>query len=74
MVQLERKIIQILIFFGELKENTKDEFYRILNKFEDYNLIDRNFDDPDKIEIHEQLYILAISIMNKFFSEKDLAS
>ena len=61
-------------FFGELKDDNKDEFYRILNKFEDLNLIDRNFEDPDKVHIHEQLYILAISIMNKFFSEKESAS
>jgi hypothetical protein len=61
-------------FFGELGKDSKDEFYRILNKFEDLNLIDRNFEDPDKVHIHEQLYILAISIMNKYFSTKDLAS
>ena len=58
-------------FFGELKNDDRDEFYRILNKFEELNLIDRNFDNLDEIHIHEQLYILAISIMNKFFSEKD---
>ena len=59
-------------FFGELTSANKDEFYRILNKFEDLNLIDRNYEDPDKIHVHEQLYILAVSIMNKFFNDKDL--
>ena len=61
-------------FFGELGKESKDEFFKILNKFEDLNLIDRNFEDPDKIHIHEELYILAISIINKYFSSKDLSS
>ena len=61
-------------FFGELGKESKDEFFKILNKFEDLNLIDRNFEDPDKIHIHEELYILGISIINKYFSSKDLSS